>query len=128
MRYFTRFTRFTRLVRKFWVWLFTPYPRPVSPDPLVTCRQTRYYVPVFRYLRLQGGRLCWETSILGDVTPSHAQAKRAGLKARGSDDFNILVIENGEVVKVLWMTSDIHEHPDVMDECTDELRRQGVLP
>lgn len=41
-------------------------------------------------------------------------AIKAGLRAKGSDDFNLAVMRKGHVIALLWMTEVIDQEPDVL--------------
>lgn len=44
-----------------------------------------------------------------------------GLRKRGSDDFNIGVLERGKLVSLDWMEESIGERPEVLAEIADQI-------
>lgn len=57
----------------------------------------------------------------GERFPTRAKAIREGLEHRGSDDFNIAVVEGDKLVSFDWMDKPVGESPEVMTEIASEL-------
>lgn len=55
-----------------------------------------------------------------DRYPTRQQAIREGLKSRGSDDFNIAVIENDRLVSFDWMSEKL-DYDDEFAEISQQL-------
>jgi hypothetical protein len=59
-------------------------------------------------------------SRLGEPT-RHEAAVKVGLRALGSDDFNIGVIRRGRLVAILWMGEVVDDDPALMDEIAGQV-------
>jgi hypothetical protein len=85
------------------------------------------YVPVFGhwYGNPQDG-YHHEWSLLGGYHGTLAEAKKAGLAAQGSDDFNIAVVRGHRVVAaLLWKDEDIAEEAYVLRKVEEALWSDG---
>lgn len=51
---------------------------------------------------------------LDDLRTTWRDARRDGFRAQGSDDFNIGVIRDGELIAVLWMDEVVDDEPEVL--------------
>ncbi|MFY9293278.1 MAG: hypothetical protein WAP03_21655 [Methylorubrum rhodinum] len=57
----------------------------------------------------------------GTFHENRRAAKKAGWKARGSDDFNIGVVRDGKLVSVDWMDEPIGETPEAITDIAIEI-------
>jgi len=57
----------------------------------------------------------------GERFGDRKKAIRHGLKARGSDDFNIGVIENGKLVSLDWMDECGETNPAILEPIAEQI-------
>ena len=57
----------------------------------------------------------------GDRYATRAAAKSAGFEIRGSDDFNIGVLENGKLVSLDWMSKVVESNPDELAKIAEQI-------
>lgn len=57
----------------------------------------------------------------GEFYETRSAAKKAGWKARASDDFNIGVVRDGKLVSVDWMDEPIGETPEAITDIAIEI-------
>jgi len=57
----------------------------------------------------------------GEFYDTRQAAIKAGLALRGSDDFNIGVVQNGNLISFDWMDESLGETPDVLEDIAFEI-------
>lgn len=64
----------------------------------------------------------------GEVFADRRRAIKHGLKARGSDDFNIGVLKDGTLVEFCWMNEPMHESDRIeLPRIAEELELEDRL-